>query len=136
MSFTMRVTKPEAGNRYYIRKASGGWSNAIQGSPKDAACDVLAMAVYACLRWPEDLEQAFIAAVNHDGPSDVVAAVTGSILGAHRGMQCLQPEWLEPLELRGIVEDVAMDLYNDCQMHKDSSLYDDDWNERYILCRY
>ena len=54
MSFTMRVTKPEAGNRYYIRKASGGWSNAIQGSPKDAACDVLANCVgYAVGRFNE-----------------------------------------------------------------------------------
>ena len=35
MSFTPRLTKPEAGNKYYIRKANGGWSNAILGSPTD-----------------------------------------------------------------------------------------------------
>ena len=36
----IRTTKPGAGNKYYIRKASGGYSNAIQGSPKDKECDV------------------------------------------------------------------------------------------------
>ena len=40
-AFVMRTTKPEAGNKYYITKANGGWSNAIKGSPVDADCDVL-----------------------------------------------------------------------------------------------
>lgn len=41
MSFTPRLTRPTAGNKYYIRKASGGYSSAVQGSPKDSQCDVL-----------------------------------------------------------------------------------------------
>ena len=43
MVFKMRTTKPEAGNKYYITKANGGYSNAIQGNPKyrDKDCDVL-----------------------------------------------------------------------------------------------
>ena len=36
MAFVMRTSKPEAGNKYYIRKISGGYSNAIQGYPKDS----------------------------------------------------------------------------------------------------
>ena len=28
----IRTTKPEAGNKYYIRKANGGYSNAITGN--------------------------------------------------------------------------------------------------------
>jgi LysM repeat protein len=40
-TFKMRTTKPEAGNKYYITKANGGWSDAIKGSPTDAECDVL-----------------------------------------------------------------------------------------------
>lgn len=50
----IRTTKPGAGNKYYIRKASGGYSNAIQGSPKDKECDVLANCVgYAYGRFNE-----------------------------------------------------------------------------------
>ena len=41
MSFTPRLTRPEAGNKYYIRKVSGGYSDAVKGSPADPACDVL-----------------------------------------------------------------------------------------------
>lgn len=54
MSFTMRTTKPGAGNKYYIRKASGGYSDAIKGSPTDSECDVLANCVgYAYGRFNE-----------------------------------------------------------------------------------
>ena len=53
-AFTPRTTKPEAGNKYYIRKVSGGWSPAIKGSPADKDCDVLANCVgYAVGRFNE-----------------------------------------------------------------------------------
>ena len=52
--FTPRTTKPEAGNKYYIRKVSGGWSPAIKGSPTDKDCDVLSNCVgYAVGRFNE-----------------------------------------------------------------------------------
>ena len=54
MAFKMRTTKPEAGNKYYITKAKGGWSNAIQGKPVDKDCDVLSNCVgYAYGRFNE-----------------------------------------------------------------------------------
>lgn len=40
-SFKPRLTRPEAGNKYYIRKAQGGYSNAIKGYPTDAQNNVL-----------------------------------------------------------------------------------------------
>lgn len=50
----MRTTKPSAGNKYYIRKANGGWSNAIQGKPTDKECNVLSNCVgYAYGRFNE-----------------------------------------------------------------------------------
>lgn len=56
MAFKMRTTKPEAGNKYYITKANGGWSNAIKGNSKnrDKDCDVLPNCVgYAYGRFNE-----------------------------------------------------------------------------------
>ena len=41
MGFTPRLTRPEAGNKYYITKAAGGYSDAVKGSPIDPACNVL-----------------------------------------------------------------------------------------------
>lgn len=54
MVFKPRTTKPEAGNKYYIRKANGGYSNAIKGKPTDKDCDVLSNCVgYAYGRFNE-----------------------------------------------------------------------------------
>ena len=50
----MRTSKPGAGNKYYIRKAQGGYSNAIFGKPTDSECNVLANCVgYAYGRFNE-----------------------------------------------------------------------------------
>jgi surface antigen len=43
--FKPRLTRPEAGNKYYIRIASGGWSRAVKGYPTDNQCDVLSNCV-------------------------------------------------------------------------------------------
>lgn len=52
----IRTTRPEAGNKYYIRKASGGYSTCIQGKPTDKWCDVLSNCVgYACGASNEEL---------------------------------------------------------------------------------
>lgn len=42
-TFTPRLTRPEAGNKYYITTDSGGWSHAIPGNPayRDKNTDVL-----------------------------------------------------------------------------------------------
>jgi len=54
MAYTPRLTRPTAGNKYYIRKANGGYSNAILGNPTDSQCNVLANCVgYAYGRFNE-----------------------------------------------------------------------------------
>ena len=54
MAFKMRTTRPEAGNKYYITKANGGYSYAIKGSPTDKQNDVLSNCVgYAYGRFNE-----------------------------------------------------------------------------------
>lgn len=52
--FTVRTTKPAAGNKNYIRKSSGGWNTCVKGNPADKNCDVLANCVgYASGRFNE-----------------------------------------------------------------------------------
>ena len=52
--FKPRLTKPEAGNKYYNTKANGGYSIAIKGKPTDPDCDVLSNCVgYAYGRFNE-----------------------------------------------------------------------------------
>lgn len=54
MEFEPRLTIPENGNKYYIRKENGGYSNAIPGYPKHSSLDVLSNCVgYAQSRFNE-----------------------------------------------------------------------------------
>lgn len=52
--FVPRLSKPEAGNKYYITKSKGGYSDAVVGKPTDRSCNVLANCVgYAYGRFNE-----------------------------------------------------------------------------------
>lgn len=54
MQFKVRTTKPEAGNKNYIRRANGGWNTCIVGYPTDKDCNVLSNCVgYASGRFNE-----------------------------------------------------------------------------------
>ena len=44
-NFTVRKSKPGAGNKHYIRQAQGGYSNCIKGKPTDKNCNVLSNCV-------------------------------------------------------------------------------------------
>jgi ADP-ribosylglycohydrolase len=50
-------------------------------------------------------------AVAHGGDSDSTGSVTGNIVGAMFGAQALPARWCEQLELRDLVERLALDLY-------------------------
>lgn len=53
----IRTTKPGAGNKYFIRKANGGYSSCIQGKPTNKDCNVLANCVgYCCAAYNEEHE--------------------------------------------------------------------------------
>lgn len=52
--YKYRLVKPEAGNKYYIRRVSGGYNPCIEGNPKDSELDALANCVgYAVGRFNE-----------------------------------------------------------------------------------
>jgi ADP-ribosylglycohydrolase len=79
--------------------------------------EALAIAIYCAgsvLVSPEladdAFDQAVILAVNHDGDSDSTGAITGNIVGAALGRQAIAEAWLEPLELRSVIEEMAADL--------------------------
>ena len=56
----IRKTKPGKGNKYYIRKAEGGWSPCILGKPTDSECNVLSNCVgYAVGRFNEEINAGY-----------------------------------------------------------------------------
>ena len=73
--------------------------------------EALAIAVWAALRYPDDLTACLIAAVNHNGDSDSTGAIAGNILGAYLGQSCLPADWLDALECVPVIRDAAKRLW-------------------------
>ena len=74
--------------------------------------EALAISIY-CASVARSFEEGVLLAVNHDGDSDSTGSIAGNLLGALHGVKALPAAWLEPLELRGVIEEMAEDLY-DC----------------------
>lgn len=78
--------------------------------------EALAIALYAALSATENetnaeaaFEAGIILAVNHDGDSDSTGSICGNLLGAALGKSAIPKRWLQPLELRKIIEKIAGD---------------------------
>lgn len=97
-----------------ISKIGEGWTGE----------EALAIAVFCSLKHRDDIRNALISAVNHDGDSDSTGAITGNILGAYKGLDAIPEEWVKNIELSDILFQVADDLLLGCKN-------DDKWLKRY-----
>lgn len=100
------------------------------------ADETLAIAVYCSLKYQNDFKKAVTASVNHGGDSDSTGAVTGNILGAWLGIEKIPQYFIDDLELIDVIEEIAKDLYNDCQMDEYSDYRDEVWADKYISMTY
>ncbi len=83
-----------------IRQLGRGW----------VAEEALAIAIY-CSLVARSFRHGVVLAVNHDGDSDSTGAITGNILGTIHGLNAIPQEWLESLELRSEIAEIAEDLH-------------------------
>ncbi|MGW9404695.1 ADP-ribosylglycohydrolase family protein [Arthrobacter sp. NPDC055585] len=78
--------------------------------------EALAIGLYAALataaahKPEEHFRRAIALAVNHDGDSDSTASVAGNILGVLYGTEALPDQWLEAIDARETVEQMADSL--------------------------
>ncbi|MDE5619950.1 MAG: ADP-ribosylglycohydrolase family protein [Ruminococcus sp.] len=90
--------------------------------------ETLAIAVYCALKYENDFEKAVVTSVNHNGDSDSTGAVTGNIIGAYLGMDSIPRKFLDNLEIRDVISEIAEDLYNyDIDEHQNET------RKKYIL---
>lgn len=80
--------------------------------------EALAISVYCVLKYRDDFKLALITAVNHNGDSDSTGAITGNIIGAYLGVKAIPTEWIEKVELRDEVIQVADDLLTGYEVGK------------------
>ena len=98
--------------------------------------EALAIAVYCVLKYSGDIDNALIAAVNHNGDSDSTGAITGNIIGAQGGFSGIPAKYTEKLELRDLIIEVADDLWHDCRISEYGSERDPVWEQKYIEMTY
>ncbi len=63
-----------------------------------------------CALHARDFDHGVRLAVNHSGDSDSTGSITGNILGAAYGVESIAHEWLDELELREEIAELADDL--------------------------
>ena|GEM_PF-294415 len=83
-----------------IAKLGQGW----------VAEEALSISIY-CALVARNFREGVILAVNHTGDSDSTGSITGNLLGAMYGVKAIPSTWLEPLELREVITELAEDLY-------------------------
>ena len=98
--------------------------------------EALAIAVYCVLKYSGDIDNALIAAVNHNGDSNSTGAITGNIIGAQGGFSGIPAKYTEKLELRDLIIEVADDLWHDCRISEYGSERDPVWEQKYIEMTY
>lgn len=106
-----RNGEPDVDN---IRAIGGGWTGE----------EALGIALYCCLKYQGDFSRAVVAAVNHSGDSDSTGAIAGNLMGARLGEAAIEARWLEGLELRDVILEIAGDLHS-------GNARDRDWVRKY-----
>ena len=125
MKLAMDLAVKSVSDYEAVRQLGEGW----------VAEETLAIAVFCAVRYSDDFDRALIAAVNHDGDSDSTGSVTGNILGASLGLSGIPQHFLQKLELRDILLDVADDLWKDCPLDTSVPL-DPLWEQKYMTMKY
>lgn len=97
VTLAMELSETDAPDEEAIRRVGEGW----------VGDEALAVAIYSCLRHPEDLRECLISSVNHSGDSDSTGAVAGNILGAWLGDSALPEDWIAQLELVDVMDGLA-----------------------------
>ncbi len=118
-----QLASEDVGPADAIRQLGEGW----------VAEEALAISLY-CALVADSFETGVLLAINHDGDTDSTGAVTGNLLGASGGTAQIPRRWLEPLELREVITEIAADLFEMKQWRigEYAGARDNDW----VLAKY
>ena len=107
-----------------IRRLGEGW----------VAEEAFAIAIYSCLKHLNSFEDAVVCAINHDGDSDSTGSVTGNIIGAFLKEDAIPSYYVDNLELKDVICEIADDLSKPIPVSEYSSNNDEYWLSKYVEC--
>ena len=98
------LSRKQDGTAEAVETLGAGW----------VAEEALAIGLYCALVAGDDFRKGALLAVNHSGDSDSTGAIFGNIAGAGYGRGLIPNAWLDALELKNVIEEVAGDLFTQC----------------------
>lgn len=123
---SIELSKSNKSDIEAIKEIGQGW----------VAEEAFAIALYSCLKYSNSFEDAVVCAVNHDGDSDSTGAIAGNIIGVSLGLNNIPEYYLNDLELRDIILEIAHDLSVDVPVGEYSNNNDEKWLSKYVYCNY
>ena len=97
--------------------------------------ETFAIAIYSCLKYPNNFKDAVVCSINHDGDSDSTGAVTGNIMGAYLGYDKIPFEYKNNIELKNEILELANDLSSKIPVGEYNDNNDEYWLSKYIYCK-
>jgi ADP-ribosylglycohydrolase len=85
-----------------IERLGGGW----------VGDEALAISLHCAMAAKGNFARGVRLAVNHSGDSDSTGAIAGNILGALLGRGAIRGGWLEEVEMREVIEGMAVELFS------------------------
>lgn len=118
----IELSKQDISDTSAIRLLGEGW----------VADEAFVIALYSCLKYSNSFEDAIVCAVNHDGDSDSTGAIVGNIMGAALGLDNIPQYYVDNVELKDVIFEIADDLYT---ARTDASVMQcESWVRKYVNC--
>lgn len=121
----VELSKKDMSDVEAIKEIGEGW----------VAEEALAIALYACLKYENSFENAVICAANHDGDSDSTGAIAGNIIGAYLGYKAIPSYYIDNIELKDTIIEIATDLSSDVPVDEYKVDNDEYWLSKYLYCK-
>ncbi len=96
--------------------------------------EALGIALYCSIKYSDNFEIGIFASVNHSGNSNCTGSLTGNILGAYLGLDVIPKKFLDKLQLKDIIIEIAKDLNTECPVSEYSN--DNVWEAKYVEGNY
>lgn len=120
----IQLSKQNMSDIQAIKSIGEGW----------VAEETFAIAIYSCLKYQNCFEDAIVCSINHDGDSDSTGAVTGNLMGAYLGYSNIPDYYLDNLELKDIILEIAEDLTISLSTSEHKIKNDQYWLSKYLYC--
>lgn len=99
----IRMYESHEPNFENVEKLGGGWVGE----------EALSIALFCALHYQTDFKKGIILAINHSGDTDSTGSITGNILGLLLGQNAIPKLWLNNLNMKKIISDIATQLYSE-----------------------